>query len=101
MTATAANARLMGASEGPSDAWRTALALLADAQQSRPSAKSLHFCRVSTRPRMGRELFAGVVAPHEAVQSGASRFFEWLIGRLGRGRHVNDVLCPVRSMIPA
>lgn len=37
MTATAANARLLGRDEGPSNAWRTALALRADAQQSRPS----------------------------------------------------------------
>lgn len=60
MTATAANARLLGCSEGPRNAWRTALALRADAQQSRPSAKSLQFCRVSARPRWGRVLFAGV-----------------------------------------
>jgi hypothetical protein len=71
MTATAANARLLGYYEGPSDAWRTALALRADAQQSRPSAQSLQFCRVSTRPRRARVLLAGVGAPHEAVQSGA------------------------------
>jgi hypothetical protein len=59
MTATTANARLLGYYEGPSDAWRTALALRADAQQSRPSAQSLQFCRVSTRPRRGRVLFTG------------------------------------------
>lgn len=48
MTATAANARLLGCDEGPSNAWRTALALRADAQQSRPSAKSYPFaaCRL-------------------------------------------------------
>lgn len=87
MTATAANARLLGCTEGPSDAWRTALALRADAQQSRPSAQSLQFCRVFTRPRRGRVLLAGVSTPHAAVQMWRALSIVWLVRPLGRGWH--------------
>lgn len=50
---------------------------------------------------MSRDHLAGEGAPHEAVQSGAHHAIEWLIGPTPRARHVNDVLCPERPMIPA
>ena len=101
MTATAANARLLGCTEGPSDAWRTALALRADAQQSRPSAKSYPFaaCRLGLEWAVLSSL--AWVRLMRRCKSGGDGRLEWLIGPLGRRRHVSDVLCPAKSMIPA
>ena len=105
MTATAANARLLGCTEGPSDAWRTALALRADAQQSRPSAQRLHSaaCQLGLDGAVCRSLAYERLMRRCKVWRALQ--IVWLDRLVGRGWHAqspqNDVSCPVRSILPA
>ena len=91
MTATAANARLLGYTEGPSDAWRTALALVQTPSNPGPLPKDSSFaaCRLGLDGAMSCSLAYERLM--RLCKSGSLMSIVWLVRPSRRAKHVQSL----------